>query len=128
MFRSESVSKKMKDKKYMKNKIKTKNRKRDKVVCFRLTQTESDMLDRKITLTGTSKQEYIIQSIFNHEVNIKSDYRLAESISMEIFQLAKVIKKFGKLNDEEQLLLMYILEIYEEIKNEKASSNWLKAR
>ena len=43
--------------------------------------------------------------------------------SMEIFQLAKVIKKFGKLNDEEQLLLMYILEIYEEIKNEKASSN-----
>ena len=37
-----------------------------------------------------------------------------------IFQLAKVIKKFGKLNDDEADILIYILEIYEKIKKEKS--------
>ena len=36
--------------------------------------------------------------LLNHEVKLVSDYRLSDNIAKEIFQLAKVIKKFGKLN------------------------------
>ena len=57
--------------------------------------------------------------LLNHEVKLVSDYRLSDNIANEIFQLAKVIKKFGKLNDDEAYILIYILEIYEEIKKEK---------
>jgi hypothetical protein len=34
--------------------------------------------------------------------------------------LARVIKKFGKLDEEAQDILLYVLEIYEEIKQEKS--------
>lgn len=55
-----------------------------------------------------------------HEITLVSDYRLFDNISKEIFQLARVIKKFGKLEDEEAEILIYILEIYEKIKKEKS--------
>ncbi len=124
MFRSESVSKRLKEKSNQPAKnITKKNRIRNKIVSFRLTQKESDLLDQKVKISGILKQDYIIQSLLNHEVKIKSDYRIEESIAMEIFQLARVIKKFGKLNGEEQEVLLFILKIYEEIKKEKASSD-----
>lgn len=37
--------------------------------------------------------------------------------------MARLIKKFGKLNVEEQDILLYVLEIYEEIKQKKAFSH-----
>ena len=45
---------------------------------------------------------------------------LLSNATNNIKQIAKVIKKFGKLNDDETDILIYILEIYEEIKKEKS--------
>ena len=96
------------------------NRKRNKILNFRVSEEEYDVICKKIELSGLKKQDYFIQMLLNHEVKLVSDYRLSENIAKEIFQLAKVIKKFGKLNDDEADILIYILEIYEEIKKEKS--------
>lgn len=118
MFRRKSldeISKKVKDKN------KKKNRKRNRILNFRVSEDEYALINKKIEISGLKKQDYFIQMLTQHEITLVSDYRLFDNISKEIFQLARVIKKFGKLEDEEAEILIYILEIYEKIKKEKSS-------
>ena len=110
MFRRHSL-----DEISQKNRNKEKNRKRNRILNFRVSEEEYDLINKKIEISGLKKQDYFLQMLLNHEVKLVSDYRLSDNIAKEIFQLAKVIKKFGKLNDDEA----DILEIYEEIKKEK---------
>ena len=86
----------------------------------RVSEEEYDLINKQIEISGLSKQEYFIQLLGEHQIKIIADYRVLDAISKEIFQLAKAVKKFGKLNEEEQDILLYILEIYEEIKQEKS--------
>lgn len=95
-------------------------RKRNKCVNFRLTEEESQILNKKIELSGLLKQEYILNCLLNYEVKIALDYKLYDRLSKEIFQLAKVVKKYGRLEEPDQAILLFILEIYEALKQEKA--------
>ena len=106
---------------------KEKNRKRNRILNFRVSKEEYDLINKKIAISGLKKQDYFIQMLLNHEVKLVIDYRLSDNIAKEIFQLAKVIKKFGKLNDNEADILIYILEIYEEIKKKKPLLRRVKA-
>lgn len=115
MFRRYSL-----DKISQKTRNKEKNRKRNRILNFRVSEEEYDLINKKIAISGLKKQDYFLQMLLNHEVKLVSDYRLSDNIAKEIFLLAKVIKKFGKLNDDEADILIYILEIYEEIKKEKS--------
>ena len=119
MFRSESLQKRTKQIK-AKRKKNEKNRKRNRILNFRVSQEEYDLINKQVEISGLSKQDYFIQLLGEHEINIIADYRVLDAIAKEVFQLARVIKKFGKLNEEEQDTLLYILEIYEEIKQEKS--------
>jgi hypothetical protein len=119
MFRPESLQKRTKQIKEKKIKNE-KNRKRNCILNFRVSQEEYDLINKQIEISGLSKQEYFIQLLGEHQIKIIADYRVLDAISKEIFQLIKVVKKFGKLNEEEQDVLLYILEIYEEIKQEKS--------
>ena len=119
MFRPESLQKRTKQ---IKNKRKKneKNRKRNRILNFRVSQEEYDLINKQVEISGLSKQDYFIQLLGEHKINITADYRVLDAIAKEVFQLARVIKKFGKLSEEEQDILLYILEIYEEIKQEKS--------
>ena len=119
MFRPESLQKRTKQIKEKKVKNE-KNRKRNRILNFRVSQEEYDLINKQVEISGLSKQEYFIQLLGEQQIKIIADYRVLDSISKEIFQLAKVVKKFGKLNEEEQDVLLYILEIYKEIKQEKS--------
>jgi hypothetical protein len=118
MFRPESLQRRTKQIK-SNNKKNEENRKRNRILNFRVSE-EYDLINKQIEISGLSKQEYFIQLLREHQIKIIADYRVLDAISKEIFQLAKVVKKFGKLNEEEQNLLLYIIEIYEEIKQEKS--------
>ena len=96
------------------------NRKRNKILNFRVSEEEYDVICKKIELSGLKKQDYFISMLSDTMINIVPDYRLADSISKEIFQLAKVIKKYGKLDGEDSDILLYVLEIYEQLKKEKS--------
>ena len=47
----------------MKKRIDRKGRIRGKIISFRVSNEEAEILDRKVTLSGHSKQDYIISSI-----------------------------------------------------------------
>mgnify|MGYP000874517145 CR=1 len=116
IFRRESLQKLKKKKR----KKKESNRVRNQYVNFRVTPDEYELLNKKVEMSGLLKQDYIIQCLLNSGVKVKPDYRLADKIAKEIFQLARVIKKYGQLDDQEQEILIFILEIYEELKKEKS--------
>ena len=119
MFRPESLQKRTKQIKEKKIKNE-KNRKRNRILNFRVSQEEYDLINKQVEISGLSKQDYFIQLLGEHKINITADYRVLDAIAKEIFQLARVIKKFGKLDEEAQDILLYVLEIYEEIKQEKS--------
>lgn len=119
MFRPESLQKRTKQIK-AKRKKNEKNRKRNRILNFRVSQEEYDLINKQVEISGLPKQDYFIQLLGEHEINITADYRVLDAIAKEVFQLARVIKKFGKLNEEEQDILLYVLEIYEDIKQEKS--------
>lgn len=119
MFRPESLQRRTKQIK-SNNKKNEENRKRNRILNFRVSEEEYDLINKQIEISGLSKQEYFIQLFGEHQIKIIADYKVLDAMSKEIFQLAKVVKKFGKLNEEEQDILLYILEIYEEIKQEKS--------
>lgn len=106
----------------MNNKIKKPcKRKRNKIISFRATEKEAELLDRKVEISGLTKQDYIISSLTSPTVSIKADYRLEDKLSLEVFRLAKVIKKYGRLEEEDQKILRFLMGIYDEIKKEKIS-------
>ena len=96
MFRRHSL-----DEISKKTRNKDKNRKRNRILNFRVSEEEYDLINKKIEISGLKKQDYFLQMLLNHEVKLVSDYRLSDNIAKEIFQLAKVIKKFGKVKEKE---------------------------
>jgi len=104
----------------MTNKIKDPyKRKRNKIISFRATEEEAELLDRKVEISGLTKQDYIISSLTSPPVSIKADYRLEDKFALEIFKLAKLVKKYGRLEEDDQEILSFLIEIYYEIKKEK---------
>lgn len=95
-------------------------RKRNKIISFRATEKEAGLLDKKVEISGLSKQDYIISSLTAPTVSIKADYRLEDKFALEIFRLAKVVKKYGRLEEDDQEILRFLIEIYYEIKKEKS--------
>ena len=121
MFRPEYAQKRAKQIKVKKKKDEQK-RKRNRIVNFRATPEEVSLIDKYVELSGLTKQDYFIGLLIDHEIKINADYIVVDAISKEIFRLASVIKKFGKLDDNDEEILLYILEIYEELKKEKTPS------
>ena len=118
IFRQETIQKQAKQ--IRKKKKGENNRKRNHILNFRVSDEEYELINKKIELSQISKQDYFIKLLTEHEISVQADYRVVDAISKEIFQLARVIKKVGKLNEIEDETLLYILEIYEEIKKEKS--------
>ena len=118
IFRQETIQKQAKQ--IRKKKKRENNRKRNHILNFRVSDEEYELINKKIELSQMSKQDYFIKLLTEHEISVQADYRVVDAISKEIFQLARVIKKVRKLNEIEDETLLYILEIYEEIKKEKS--------
>ena len=127
MFRLEYAQKRAKQIKVKKKKDEQK-RKRNRIVNFRATPEEVSLIDKYVELSGLTKQDYFIGLLIDHEIKINADYIVVEAISKEIFRLASVIKKFGKLDDNDEEVLLYVLEIYEELKKRKDPQFGLKVR
>ena len=121
MFRPEYAQKRAKQIRVKKKKDEQK-RKRNRIGNFRATPEEASLIDKYVELSGLTKQDYFIGLLIDHEIKINADYRVVDAIPKEIFRLAAVIKKFGKLDDNDEEVLLYILEIYEELKKEKTLS------
>lgn len=61
-----------------------KNRWRNVVVAFRMSPEEAEELNVKVGLSGLSKQDYIIQSLLNHEVRVVGGRKVAKKVQVHL--------------------------------------------
>ena len=79
---------------------------RNVVVGFRMSEEEVDMLDRRVLISGLTKQDFIINSLLGKEVAVYGNPYVFRSLQDE---LIKFINLYGKglenENDDEMLEL-----------------------
>lgn len=61
-----------------------KGRFRNKIISFRVSPEESIMLERKVKLSGLTKQDYLINSILDKEIVVEPNPYVITSIKKEI--------------------------------------------
>ena len=90
-------------KKMSKKNLDQNGRLRNVVVGFRMSEEEVDLLNRRVLISGLTKQEFIINSILGKEVTVPYVFRSLQG------ELTKFIKLYGKgledENDDEMLEL-----------------------
>ena len=89
-----------------KKKLDRKGRLRNVIVGFRMPEEEVDMLNRRVLISGLTKQDFIINSLLGKEVAVYGNPYVFRSLQNE---LIKFINLYGKglenENDDEMLEL-----------------------
>lgn len=62
----------------------TKGRLRSKIVSFRVSPEESELLDAKVRLSGLTKQDYIIKRLTDKEIVIAGNPRVYKALKDEL--------------------------------------------
>lgn len=61
-----------------------KNRWRNVVVAFRMSPEEAQELNVKVSLSGLSKQDYIIQCLLKHEIKVVGGMKVAKKVQVHL--------------------------------------------
>ena len=85
-----------------------KGRLRNKMMSFRMSPEEAEMLNRKIALSGKTKQDYIIGCILEKEIKVQGNPYVFRSLKNE---LNKFIRLYGTpIQNEDEEMIVWVLE------------------
>lgn len=73
------------------------NRWRSKTVAFRMSPEENELLDRFVSLSGLTKQDYIIRRLHCKDVVVQGNPRVYKALRN---QFAAVLEELRRINDE----------------------------
>ena len=91
-----------------------KNRWRNVVVAFRMSPEEAQEL--KVSLSGLSKQDYIIQCLLKHEIRVVGGMKVAKKVQVHLDTILEELQTLDEADrgiDVEELLvpLKHVLDI-----------------
>ena len=95
------------------------NRWRNRQVAFRLSPEEADLLDRKVYLSGLTKQDYIIRRLLEKEIVVMGNpkvYKALRNQLAEVLQELQRIEAGVGLSDELLETIRLIAEIMDGLK------------
>ena len=78
-------------------------RRRNKVVAFRVSQEESELIDRMVRLSGLTKQDYIIRRLQCQDIVVQGNPRVYKALRdqmVQIFQELKRVENASELSEE----------------------------
>lgn len=76
---------------------------RNKVVAFRVSQEESELIDRMVRLSGLTKQDYIIRRLQCQDIVVQGNPRVYKALRdqmVQILQELKRVKNASELSEE----------------------------
>lgn len=85
-----------------------KGRFRGKIVSFRCSEEENEMLNAAVKLSGLTKQEYIINKITNREVVVQPNPRVYKALKDTLGELLAELKRIDSGGDVDGDLLEII--------------------
>ena len=93
-----------------------KNRWRNVVVAFRMSPEEAQELNVKVSLSGLSKQDYIIQCLLKHEIRVVGGMKVAKKVQVHLDTILEELQTLDEADrgiDVEELLvpLKHVLDI-----------------
>ena len=93
-----------------------KGRWRNKVVAFRVSAEENELIDTQVRLSGLTKQDYIIRRLQCRDVVVQGNPRVYKALRnqmTEIYEELQRITNAGELSDE----FLYTLQMVAETMN-----------
>lgn len=86
-----------------------KGRLRNKVVAFRMSEEENELLNRKVFLSGKTKQDYIIGSILEKEITVQGNPYVFRSLKDELVRFVNI---YGTpIQDDDEEMMIWVLEM-----------------
>ncbi len=95
---------------------------RSKVVSFRMSPEENEILNKKVKIAGLKKQDYLIQCVNDLKIVIYGNPYVYRSLKRELetyIQLFYGIQHLEELDLDDLELLEYTLKIIINLKNKK---------
>lgn len=92
-----------------------KGRWRSHTIAFRISPEENADLNRRVKLSGLSKQDYIIRRLQERDVIIQGNPRVYKALRNEmtaILQELQRIKSFGEVDEEFLSLFQLVIKIF----------------
>lgn len=105
------MSKKIKD---------SKNRWRNKIVGFRMSQEENELLNKKVSLCGCTKQDYIINRLLENEIKVVVNKKILFRLCDRLDKLTEAINNIDFKNKNNDLIfdeLKFIFCMLDKIKD-----------
>ena len=81
-----------------------KGRVRGKIVSFRVSPEEWEMLNRKVALSGHTKQDYIISSILEKEIAVYGNPYVFRNLKEELIKFTSLYGTQISEEDEEMMV------------------------
>lgn len=97
-----------------------KGRWRNKIVAFRMSQEESVLLDEFVSLSGMSKQEYLIDKVLQKDLIVKPSPYLFKCLSKQLQQFIVLLEKqeLKEWNSDEKANMCYMLKVIASLKED----------
>ena len=83
-----------------------KGRIRNKIVSFRMSEEEVKLLDRRVLLSGLTKQNYIINSILGKEIAVYGNPYVFRSLHDELMKLIDIYGMKIEDEDDEEIIAL----------------------
>lgn len=96
-----------------------KNRVRGKIVSFRVSPEEWEMLNRKVALSGHTKQDYIISSILEKEIAVYGNPYMFRNLKEELIKFTSL---YGtQISEEDEEMMVWTLKMIIAMKSKDMS-------
>ena len=99
-----------------------KNRWRNKTVAFRMSPEEAEQLDTRVSLSGLTKQDYLIQRVLEKEIIVTGNPRVFKALRDQLKNILNELRRIESVsgdNPELFCLIWYVAGILDEMKERR---------
>lgn len=80
------------------------NRFRSKTIAFRVSPEEDEQINIAVSLTGMTKQDYIISKLLDKSIIVKSSCKVHRAVYDRLSELFDQLKRLEKINEIDENL------------------------
>ena len=92
----------------MKKSLDSKGRWRNRLVGFRVSEEEAEMINRMVALSGLSKQDYILRKLLNWQVVVQGNPKVYKALKKELNCVLDELKRLEVCSGQNEELLQTI--------------------
>lgn len=100
-----------------------KNRWRNVVVAFRMSPEEAQELNVKVSLSGLSKQDYIIQCLLKHEIRVVGGMKVAKKVQVHLDTILEELQTLDEADRDVEELLVQLKHVLDILQSDEKGGN-----